>query len=325
MADKNIDWSKLGQLFFKEGDDGMEATGLTKALGTLGAGAFERRRSKKALEAGLSAREAAAKEQQDKGVKAYEKMLENLRSRPAVTQASEEAIQAQKEAAEALLGAGERRRQEQRSDIVGALQSGDPRSAATLLNTLDKLGAADDVMRAQALSSKAAAEGKRAALTEREKDYQSAIDQLLMERGAAGADEARRELLDIAERKEAAGPAATASGIQTATALASLLKDFDLGNPGDKKSSEHGGRIKYEDGGYMGEEGFKTKGEFNHKTNKKAVIDEEDGEKEAELTGGELVFNPDQSEAMEELIEKGDEKGLFRFVKELLSKPQFQD
>ena len=38
----------------------------------------------------------------------------------------------------------------------------------------------------------------------------------------------------------------------------------------------------------------KTNGEFDHDTNKKALIDEETGEKEAELTGGEYVLNPEQ-------------------------------
>lgn len=328
---------------------------LGKAALSIGAGALEKRRSKKALEAGLSAREAAAKEQKEQGQKSFEKMLQKLRDRPAVTQASEDAIQSEKEAAEALVAAGDKRRQEQRGDIVSAVQSGDPRSAATLLNTLDKLGATDDASRAMALSKKAGAEGKRAALTEREKDFQSALDQTLMERGATAADEGRRELLDLQERREGVDPAATASGVQTGTALASLLKDFDFGNPGGegedgeegggqtsgfldflnalpgRNSSEEadsnamGGKIKYKKGGYMADEGFKTKGEFNHKTNKKAVIDEEDGKKEAELTGGEIVFNPKQTRDMEKLIEQDDARGLLEFMKELLSEPQFQD
>lgn len=311
--------------------DNKETIGkLGKAAATIGGGIAERSRAKKALEAGLSAREGAAKEQQEQGQKSFETMLQKLRDRPAVSQASEDAIQAQKEAAESLLAAGDRRTQEQRGDIVSALQSGDPRSAAGLLGTLEKLGATEDQARAAALAQKAGAEGQRAALTEKEKDYQSALDQILMERGATAADEGRRELLDLQERREGVAPAATASGIQTATSLASLLKDFDFGNPGgegsdEEETNEKGGKIKYEDGGYMADEGFKTKGEFNHDTNKKAVIDEENGEKEAELTGGELVFNPDQSGKMEELIKNKDAEGLLEFMKELLEQPQFQD
>lgn len=318
------DWSEIGKLFFQDG----KATDLTKKLGrtaaSVGAGALERRRAKNALEAGIADRRAAAEEQQTEGKKAYEKMLSSLRDRPAVTQASEDAIQGNKEAAEALLAAGDRRAQEQRGDIVSSLQSGDPRNVASLLGTLEKLDAGDDARRAQALGMKAGAEQQRAALTEKEKDFQSALDQMLMDRGAMAADEGRRTLLDLAEREQAAGPAATASGMQTATALSTLLKDYEPGNPGDGK--KYGGRIKAEAGmRYMADQGFKTKGEFNHDTNKKAVIDEENGEKEAELTGGELVFNPEQSGSMEELIEKGDAKGLLKFMKELMSKPQFKD
>lgn len=80
---------------------------------------------------------------------------------------------------------------------------------------------------------------------------------------------------------------------------------------------KHGGK-------YMGEQGFVTEGEFDHSTNKKAVIDEEDGTKEAELTGGEFVFNPKQTSSIESFVEKGDDKGLLKFMRSLLKKPQFQ-
>ena len=298
---------------------------IGKGLLTVGGAALERKRTKNALEAGLDERAASATKQGEEGKKAYEKMLESLRDRPAVTQASEDAIQGQKEAAEALLAAGDKRAQEQRSDVVSALQSGDPRAAATMLDTLDKLGGQEDAARAQALATKVGADAKRAGLVEKEKDYQSALDQMLMERGATAMDEAERRRLDIIEEKEGAGPAATGAGMETGIALAQLLKDFKPGNPGDTEEGEKGLKIKYEDGGYMADKGFKTKGEFNHKTNKKAVIDEENGEKEAELTGGEVVFNPEQTGKMEDFVKKGDAKGLLKFMKDLLSKPQFQD
>jgi len=72
-----------------------------------------------------------------------------------------------------------------------------------------------------------------------------------------------------------------------------------------------------------------TKGEFSHKTNKKALVDEETGEKEAELTGDEamvrdgdnvLVFNPNQQSTIEGLVNKGDSKGLMKKMKALLKK-----
>lgn len=72
-----------------------------------------------------------------------------------------------------------------------------------------------------------------------------------------------------------------------------------------------------------------TEGQFDHGTNKKALIDEETGEKEAELTGDEamvadgdnmLVFNPEQQNTIEGLVNDGDEKGLMKKMKALLKK-----
>ena len=69
----------------------------------------------------------------------------------------------------------------------------------------------------------------------------------------------------------------------------------------------------------------RTGGVFDHKTNKKALIDEESGEKEAELTGDEtmFVFNPKQTSTFEKLIKGDDAAGLMKFMKKLLKKPQF--
>lgn len=71
-------------------------------------------------------------------------------------------------------------------------------------------------------------------------------------------------------------------------------------------SMEDGGMVGYRVGGKTKEAPFVTEGEFDHDTNKKAVVDEESGVKEAELTGGEYVFNPKQSERLFELAQKGD-------------------
>ena len=71
---------------------------------------------------------------------------------------------------------------------------------------------------------------------------------------------------------------------------------------------------------------FKTGGEFSHKTNKKAVVDEESGVKEAEFTGNEevIVFNPEQKGTIDKFITDGDEKGLMSFLKKLFKEPQFK-
>ena len=73
-----------------------------------------------------------------------------------------------------------------------------------------------------------------------------------------------------------------------------------------------GGFVDYGDdfargGTFIGKEGGITEGEFSHKTNKKAVIDQENGVKEAELTGGEGILNPEQFknlESVKALIDK---------------------
>ena len=75
------------------------------------------------------------------------------------------------------------------------------------------------------------------------------------------------------------------------------------------------------EGGKVG----KTRGEFNHDTNKKALVDEESGEKEAELSGDEtmFVFNPKQTSTFEKLVKGDDPVALMKFMKKLLKKPQF--
>jgi len=82
----------------------------------------------------------------------------------------------------------------------------------------------------------------------------------------------------------------------------------------------------------------KTEGEFNHDTNKKALIDEQSGEKEAELTGGEYVLNPEQGEEIhaaymdiEAALESGDQPTpeqlmmLYEAVRNVFSQPQFNE
>ena len=79
-----------------------------------------------------------------------------------------------------------------------------------------------------------------------------------------------------------------------------------------------------EEGTYIAEGGGVTEGEFNHDTNKKAVIDEESGRKEGELTRGEVVFNPEQTDNIEDFIESRDADGLLAYMTQLFSLPQFE-
>lgn len=76
-------------------------------------------------------------------------------------------------------------------------------------------------------------------------------------------------------------------------------------------------RPRYESGG----KAMKTPGEFSHKTNPIDVI--KDGKKIAEMTGGEYIFNPKQSEKLRNLSGQGN-SALHKFVRDLLSKRQFK-
>lgn len=65
----------------------------------------------------------------------------------------------------------------------------------------------------------------------------------------------------------------------------------------------------------------KTPGSFSHKSNPIDVI--KDGKKIAEMTGGEYIFNPKQSQKLRTLAGDGTST-LHKFVRELLSKSQFK-
>lgn len=68
-------------------------------------------------------------------------------------------------------------------------------------------------------------------------------------------------------------------------------------------SAEDGAKVK------------ETPGEFSHNTNPIHLIRK--GTKVGEVTGGELIFNPDQSETLESLAQKGD-SDLHKYLRKLL-------
>jgi len=116
--------------------------------------------------------------------------------------------------------------------------------------------------------------------------------------------------------------------------IAANYKEWELGQTvdldDDKKENDdgtqgpgkHGKKYQFRDGGDM----MMLDGEFSHETNKKAIIDEETGVKEGEMTGQEaLVFNDEHVAIIEELTNRGDDEMLMKFMRQLLSQPQFQD
>ena len=82
--------------------------------------------------------------------------------------------------------------------------------------------------------------------------------------------------------------------------------------------------LTYDKGGtYIGDRGGVTSGDFDHDTNKKAIVDQESGKKEGELTGGEGVLNDQHLADIVEMIKDGDEDGLLSYLRNLLEEPQF--
>lgn len=67
----------------------------------------------------------------------------------------------------------------------------------------------------------------------------------------------------------------------------------------------------------------KTPGEFSHKRNPLRVVNKEGRDTGMELTGGEFVFNKEQGGKIKQMISSGDPDGLYKYMKSLLKKPQF--
>jgi hypothetical protein len=89
---------------------------------------------------------------------------------------------------------------------------------------------------------------------------------------------------------------------------------FNRGLLGKVPTQKEGGMID-------GSKALKTPGDFSHKSNPIDVM--KDGKKIAEMTGGEYIFNPKQSQKLRNLSEEGTST-LHKFVRELLSKSQFK-
>ena len=145
------------------------------------------------------------------------------------------------------------------------------------------------------------------------------LEQMLMGRAAQAGDVAQQGIF--------ASQAAGTEAIQGLGNLGTqaLMQGVDFDEIGGTSGAGSDFGLIAEKGGYIGEEGGMTEGEFDHDTNKKAIVDEENGQKEGELTGGEMVFNPEQTEGITTMVEKGDADGLLMFLRDLLSQPQFQE
>ena len=287
---------------------------IASALAGLGQGIA----SKRANLAGQDVLESEGRTQSEAGQKMYESMLRQLRSgKYDVAQRQRDLASDTKEMAESFIDSTRTRGQERRGDIVSAIQSGDARMASMVPEQARKIEQDLQGAELQALQAKVNADKAIADLEQSGLDRQARLSEMEMMRGAQGAEAGRQMQLQAMLAQAGAGPKAVQEGIQTALAAYSQFFDPKI-EKGDDNTVEDGGKLDF------GREGMKTNGEFSHDTNPKAIIDESTGIKEGEVTGGELVFNPEQSDGMEELINKGDAEGLLKYLKDLLAQPQFQ-
>ena len=132
------------------------------------------------------------------------------------------------------------------------------------------------------------------------------------------------------EQIKAAGPAANSMSAFSAQGAQRLSQNFaatpGIGKPFERpKASFLAGKDDTEQRTprtlNAGGKALKTPGDFSHKTNPIDVM--KDGKKIAEMTGGEYIFNPKQSQKLRNLSGQG-ESTLHKFVRELLSKSQFK-
>ena len=310
--------SFLEDLVKNLGDYSKTAEGKAKIASAL-AGLGQGIASKRANLAGQDVLESEGRTQSEAGQKMYESMLRQLRSgKYDVAQRQRDLASDTKEMAESFIASTRTRGQERRGDIVSAIQSGDARMASMVPEQARKIEQDLQGAELQALQAKVNADKAIADLEQSGLDRQARLSEMEMMRGAQGAEAGRQMQLQAMLAQAGAGPKAVQEGIQTALAAYSQFFDPKIEDKGDDNKVEDGGKLDF------GREGMKTNGEFSHDTNPKAIIDESTGIKEGEVTGGELVFNPEQSDGMEELINKGDAEGLLKYLKDLLAQPQFQ-
>jgi nucleoside diphosphate kinase len=267
--------------------------------------------------------EAAALAQEQKGKDLYEQMVKDFESGKydlSVAQSMRDAAEQQRILAEQASDAAAQRGEAQLQSSLAAARYGDPRTAALIPKQAQQIEQNIQQAELQGLAQKTQAEQQIAGLEQDVAAKNLALRQDLaamqLQRGAAGMDAG-----ELA--KQQAKQAAIEAKYGAFAAMAQSPFAFMM-EPQKIEIKEDGGKHKFSD---KPGEVYMTGGEFDHSTNKKALIDEETGEKEAELTGGEavvadgdnmLVFNPKQQNTIEGLVNKGDAKGLMRAMKRLL-------
>jgi len=242
---------------------------------------------------------------------------EEMSVAPEVAEARDNAVTA----ANMLVDQARLKGEQDTASILNILDSGDPAMAAVAVSQLDDLSGGLTDAKAQALNMANQASAMYGSEAARVNEYNvgvrddnrarlAALANLELQRGAGGMDPDR----ELEARMYAAGFNPLASGlgsaVNTFATLAPVKEAKDgmrfLGNEGGITSSSHRGE------------------QFSHEENPIHIVDDM-GEKMGELTGGEGVLNPQDFGTVTELVEKGDAKGLLKFLEELLAEPQFRN
>lgn len=270
----------------------MSVAGLTTALGALGG----------------AANIFFGERQRKKGQTLYQDQLDALRSGKydltlsgAQTQAANLARQYGEQMSRQT---GERGMAGQQAAIMAA-RGGDPRMAAGLGT---QVAASDQAVRDaqnQALAGSIGAQQNLAnvqqGLLTQNQQFQQGLEGMEMQRGAAAAEAGRQQLM---------------AGIgQT---LQSPIMGMQMGVAAQEAGFDGSLKSIFNNGGMV------TPGPFSHNKNPIHMIDK-NGDKVGEATGGELIFNPKQTEAIEKLIDDGSAQQLMLYMKRLLDQPQFQE
>lgn len=262
------------------------------AIGQLGAGAINY---------------FSGKKQEKKGAELYEKQLSDLRSGKynlGLSGAQTEAANLARQYGEQMARqTGQRAAAGQQAAIMAA-RGGDPRMAAGLGS---QVAATDQSIRDAQNAALATSVGAQQNLADVKQDILTQNQQMRqglemqeMQRGGAAAEAGRQQKF-----------AGISQAIQSPITGAAVEQQMPGATFGFGQ-------------GFKAEDGMKTPGPFSHERNPIHMIDK-NGDKVGEATGGELIFNPEQTEAIENLLEDGQAYRLMQFMRSLLSQPQFQE
>lgn len=310
---------------------GFDYPGLTKALDPVtiallvGQGVQQVGKIREANQA-----KRTAERQEQKGKSLYDKMISEFESGDydlSLSQDVRDSAEQQRILAEQFSDAASQRATASMQSALAASRYGDPRSAAMIPQQLDRLEAGAQKAELAGLEQKVKADTALAkaqqGIDEKNMAMMQSLGSMQLKRGAADMDAGALAKAQAQQAKTQAQSAAIAAAAQAPFAFMMQEQGYE--------TDEDGGQHKFAN---KPGEVHMTGGEFSHKTNKKALVDEETGIKEAELTGDEamvsdadnvLVFNPNQQISIEGLVNKGDAKGLMKKMKSLLKKFNKQD